>query len=130
MKNIITILLILILPIIAYIVMSKNSQDIIANAKENNLPTLMTFSSTMCMDCQKMKSVISEVRNDYEGEINFININALDKDKKVKDSIKRYGVVLVPTMIFLDSNGNVTNKTEGYIPKEELITKIEETING
>lgn len=130
MKNIITILLILILPIIAYIVMSKNSQDIIANAKENNLPTLMTFSSTMCMDCQKMKSVIGEVKNAYEGKINFININALDKDKKVKDSIKKYGVVLVPTMIFLDSNGNITNKTEGYIPKEELITKIEEIING
>lgn len=130
MKNIITILLILILPIVAYLVMNKNSQDIIANAKENNLPTLMTFSSTMCIDCQKMKTVINDVKDTYSDKINFVSINALDKNKRVKDYIKKYGVVLVPTMIFIDANGNMTNKIEGYIPKEQLITEIEETING
>ena len=35
MKNIITILLILILPIIAYLIMNKNSEQIMAVAKEN-----------------------------------------------------------------------------------------------
>ena len=130
MKNIITILLILILPIVAYLVMNKNSQDIIANAKENNLPTLMTFSSTMCIDCQKMKTVINDVKDTYSDKINFVSINALDINKRVKDYIKKYGVVLVPTMIFIDANGNMTNKIEGYIPKEQLITEIEETING
>lgn len=129
MKNIITILIILILPIAAYLIVNKNSQDIIANAKENNMPTLMTFSSAMCMDCQKLKAVINEIKGEYSNKINFVSINAMDKDRKVKDYIKKYGIVLVPTMIFLDKNGNVTNKIEGYIPKDELINEIEETVN-
>ena len=130
MKNIITILLILIIPIVAYLIMSKNSKDIIAVSKENNLPTLMAFSSTMCIDCQKMKKLLNEIEPTYQNKINFISINALDKDKKVKNYVNKYGVVLVPTLIFVDTNGNVTNKIEGFIPKEELISEIEEAING
>ncbi len=130
MKNIITILLILIVPICAYLIMSKNSTDIMANAKEKNMPAIMTFTSSMCMDCQKMKAVIKEVEPNYTGKINFIMVNALDKDRKVKEAIKKYHVVLVPTMIFLDENGNELNKIEGAISKEQLINELEETING
>ncbi len=130
MKNIITVLLILIVPVCVYLFMSRSSVDIMANAKENNLPVLMTFTSSMCMDCQKMKGVIKEVEGDYSDRINFININALDKDRKVKEYIKKYNVVLVPTMIFLDENGNQINKIEGAVTKEVLINEIEEAING
>lgn len=130
MKNIITILLILILPIIAYLIMNKNSNEIMAIAKENNLPTIMSFSSTMCIDCQKMKKLLSEIEPTYQNKINFISINAMDKDKKVKNYINKYGVTLVPTLIFIDNNGNMLNKIEGYIQKEELISVIEEAING
>lgn len=130
MKNIITILLILILPIVAYLIMNKNSEQIMAIAKENNLPTLMSFSSTMCIDCQKMKKVLNEIEPTYQNKINFVSINALDKDRKIKNYINKYGVTLVPTLIFVDNNGNMTNKIEGYISKEELISEIEEAING
>lgn len=130
MKNIITVLLILILPVCIYLIMNKHSADITANAQENNLPVLMTFTSTMCMDCQKMKGILKEVESPYSGKINFININALDKDRKVKEYIKKYNIVLVPTMIFLDENGNLINKIEGAVTKEKLINEIEEAING
>ena len=130
MKNIITILLILIVPICAYLFMSRNSVDIMANAKENNLPVLMAFTSSMCMDCQKMKGILKEVEGDYTGKINFVMINALDKNRKVKDYLKKYNIVLVPTMIFLDENGNQINKIEGAVTKEVLISEIEEAING
>lgn len=130
MKNIITIVLILIVPVITYMVMSKNSNDVTAIAQTNNMPSFITFTSTMCMDCKKMKSVIKEIQPDYSSKINFISINALDKNKKVNEYIKKYNVVLVPTMVFLDKNGNQVNKIEGFIPKEDLIKEIEATING
>ncbi len=130
MKNIITILLILILPIAIYTIMSKKTSDISVFAKENNLPTLMTFTSTMCMDCQKMKTIFKEIEGNYTDKINFVHLNALDKNRKVQHYIKKHHVVLVPTMIFLDSNGNEINKIEGYIPKEELEKEIEEAVNG
>lgn len=130
MKNIITILLILIVPICAYLFMSKNSENVIAFANGKNIPTIMTFSSTMCLDCQKLKVVIKDVEQSYGEKVNFVNYNALDKDRKVKENIKKYGVVLAPTIVILDKNGNKIKKIEGYIPKEELIKEVEEVING
>ena len=130
MKNIITIALILILPIAAYLIISKNSNDISAIAKEKNMPSLLAFTSTMCVDCQRMKGVLKEVEENYNDKINFLYINALDKNRKVQDNIKKYHVTLVPTIILVDENGNETNKIEGYMPKEDLIVEIEEAING
>ncbi len=130
MKNIITILLILILPIMAYLIVDKRASLSIANAKENNLPTVMTFSSTMCLDCQKLKVVLKEVEETYRGKVNFINYNALDKDRKIKEYIKKYNIVLAPTTIIFDENGKDVDRIEGYIPKEELINEIEEALNG
>lgn len=130
MKNIITILLILIVPICAYLFMSRNSENVIAFANGNNLPTVMTFSSTMCMDCQKLKMVLKDIEPMYSEKVNFINYNALDNDRKVKENIKKYGIVLAPTIIILDKNGNNIKKIEGYIPKEEFIKEIEGAVNG
>lgn len=130
MKNIITILLILILPVMAYFIIEKRTSLSIANAKENNLPTVMTFSSTMCLDCQKLKVVLKEVEEIYRGKVNFINYNALDKDRKIKEYIKKYNIVLAPTTIILDENGKDVDRIEGYVPKEELINEIEEALNG
>ena len=129
MKNIITILLILILPIIAYIIMEKNSKNSIATAQVNNLPTVMVFSSTMCLDCQKLKLVINELENTYSGKVNFIKYNALDNNKKVKNYIKEYSITLAPTTIIFDEDNNKIEKIEGYIEKEELAKKIEDAIN-
>ena len=84
----------------------------------------------MCIDCQKMKKLLNEIEPAYQNKINFVSINALDKDKKVKNYINKFGVTLVPTLVFIDDNGNLINKIEGYIPKEELISEIEEAING
>lgn len=129
MKNIITILLILILPICAYLMIKKETNNFKAIAK-NNSPSLYIYTSTMCLDCQKLKKLINEIEPNYKERINFLIINALEKDRKVQSDIKKYGITLVPTMIFIDRNGNQTNKIEGYIEKEKLITEIEETING
>lgn len=129
MKNIITILLVLILPVCTYLIMSKNSSNIIAIAKENT-PSLYIFTSNMCIDCQKMKKVINGIEPSYHDKINFIQINIEDRNRKVHDYIKRYGITLVPTIVVLDRNNNKINKIEGYVEQEKLIKEIEDAING
>ena len=129
MKNLLIIMLILIIPVSIYLFLSKNSHDYIAAANDKNNPSILLFTSTMCLDCKKMKEIIKEVENDYSDKINFISINALDNNKKIQDSIKKHDVKVVPTLVFTDVNGIETNKVEGYIPKEELTKKIEAAIN-
>ena len=128
MKNIITILLILILPVAAYFIISKNNGEI-AYATNPNNPSMLIFTSTMCKDCQIMKKILKEVENGYNEKINFVYIDALANNKKTQDQIKKYGVTLVPTLVFTDVNEIQTKKIEGSVPKEELISVIEDTIN-
>lgn len=130
MKNIITILAILIIPVMVYSIMHKNSSDITAVAVENNKPSLMIFTSAMCMDCQKMKAVIKEVEPSYSDKINFVHINATDSNRQIKELVKKHNIVLVPTMVFMNTNNMETNRVEGSISKEELISDIKEAING
>lgn len=129
MKNLILILLILVIPVTAYLFLSKNSTDYMAMANDVKNPSLLIYTSTMCLDCKKMKEVIKDIENSYADKINFISINALDNNRKIQDSIKKHDVKVVPTLVFTDVNGKETDKVEGFIPKEELITKIEEAIN-
>ena len=131
MKNILTILAVILIPIIMYFAISNKNVQVTetAFAKDSGIPTVITFTSTMCMDCQKMKAVISEVQDDYEGKINFVSINALDKKRSVKDAVNQYKIVLVPSIVLLDSNNKEVNKIEGFIPKDELIRNLEGLIN-
>lgn len=130
MKNIITVIAIIIIPVMAYLILNNEAQKQEAMAKDNNLPTLMTFSSAMCLDCKRVKATIKEVENDYKGKINFISVNATDNNKSTKELIKQYGITLVPTMIFLDKNDNEIKKIEGAITKEELTNELEVICNG
>lgn len=130
MKNIITIIAIIIIPIMAYLILNNGTQKQEAMAKDNNLPTLMTFSSTMCLDCKRIKTTIKEVEDNYEGKINFVSVNASDNKKSTKELIKQYNITLVPTMVFLDKDDNEIKKIEGAITKEELTNELEVICNG
>lgn len=129
MKNIITILLILFVPVIAYLTISSKSDSRIAYATNPNNPSIIIFTSTMCKDCQTMKELLKDVESKYNDKINFVYINALARDRKVQDKIKKYSITLVPTLVFTDTNELQTKKIEGAIPKEELVIAIEDSIN-
>ena len=130
MKNIIIIFLILILPITIYIVLSNKTENNLVYAHNNDLATLKIYSSTMCLDCQKLKKEMQTIEIEYKNKINIQKFNALENSKKVQEDISKYEITLVPTMIFITKDGETRKKIEGYLPKEEIIKEIESTING
>lgn len=130
MKNIIIILLILIFPITIYGILTNKTENNIVLAQNANLATLKIYSSTMCLDCQKLKKEMQDIEIDYKDQINIQKFNALENSKKIQDDISKYEITLVPTMIFITKDGETRKKIEGYIPKEEIIKEIESTING
>ena len=131
MKNIIAIIAILVIPVLIYLsVANSPNRPSAANAKSDNIPTVMTFTSTMCMDCQKMKAVLKEIEPEYEGKVNFLSINATAKDKTVKDLVKKHNITLVPTMVFFDINDNELKRIEGAISKDDLKSELDSISNG
>ena len=131
MKNWIITLLVFILPVIAYFSL-KNSEEarnsMIAQAIEK--PIVMKFESPMCNDCQKLKKEMETLKPMYSNYVNFIDINATAMDKKTQEEVEKYGITVVPTIIFLDSNKNKVNKLEGFTQKATIEKHIKELING
>ena len=62
----------------------------------------------------------------YEDESdNEFRIN----DKNIDNAINQYKVNLVPTVIYIDKNGKVVRKTEGYVDKNKFETYVKELLN-
>ncbi len=125
MKNLILILLIIVLPIFAYITLDKNKHsDIISVAQAENKPTVIIFTSAMCSDCAKMKKVIAIVEPDYNDQIDFIKVDAGSDASDIQALVKKHNVYLVPTMVFLDKTGKQKFRTEGSMLRSEFETKL------
>ena len=131
MKNWIVALAILILPMVAYFVLDKTHGNKAAfEAVAAGKPTVIKFSSTMCLDCKKLKKVTDEVIPTYKNDINFQEIDAQAKNKESQALIRKYNVTLVPTCVFLKKDGTVYKRTEGFIEKDEFESYIKGLING
>jgi len=131
MKNWIITLLVFILPVIGYFGLKNSAEhrnSMIAQAIEK--PTIMKFESPMCADCQKLKKEIEPLKPLYDNQVNFVDINATSLDKKTQADVEMYGVSVVPTIIFLDSNKNQIKKIEGFTEKSTIEKHIKELING
>ena len=126
-KTLIIAALIFVLPLVVYGVMSNRqsavSETAIASA---GMPKLIKFSSPMCSDCQKMEVIIDEVDDEYDERVDFVEISVNNNSKEVRDLIRKYNVKLVPTMVFLNSNGEQVARVEGAIPKEQVVYYLEE----
>lgn len=117
-KNIITILLILIVPMFAYWLLNTSDTSNSATVAEaSNKPQIIKFTSAMCMDCQTMNQIMKEIYPAYKDKITLIEIPVQDKSSFNQEQIKKYKVTLVPTIILLDSNGKQVKRIEGAIDK-------------
>lgn len=125
-KNIITVLLVLIVPIVAYILMNHSSSDVASIAEATTAkPQIIKFTSSMCLDCQEMNKIVKEVYPQYKDKVVLTEIPVQDGKAFTQEQIKKYNVTLVPTIIMLDSNGQQVKRIEGAIPKEEFVQYIE-----
>ena len=118
-KNIIIILAVFIVPMIAYWGLTKSNSSTAKNV-DTTKPQVIKFSSTMCIDCQKMQKVFQVLKPKYESKITFIDINVQDKNSYTESQIKKYNITLVPTIILLDSKGKQVKRIEDAIPQEQM----------
>ena len=130
-KNILTIALILILPLIAFFVLSTGkTNENLAQAANSGKPQIIKFTSLMCVDCQKLNEVIKEVYPNYKDNIDLIEVSVDGRGRSTSKLIEKYGVTLVPTMIFIDANNNQIRKIEDFIEKTQLEQYMKEIINN
>ena len=133
-KNIIIVALVLLVPLIAFWVLSNSNPT---TAKTNQemppveeviigKPQVLKFTSTMCLDCQTMNKLFKEVFPKYQDDIVLTEISVQDGKDFTNQQIKKYNITLVPTMIFLDSNNKQIRRVEGAIEKDVLENYLKE----
>lgn len=119
-KNLISILLILFIPVVAYMALTKSMATNAQIYDTTNKPQVIKFTSTMCMDCQKMNKIMQEIFPKYEDKIVLTEIHVQDGSSFSNSEIKKHNVTLVPTIILIDSNGKQVKRIEGAIEKAEM----------
>jgi len=89
----------------------------------NGKPTFLEFYAEWCEICKKTAPEVTELKKDFENEINFVFLN-VDNPKWDK-FIKRFKVNGIPQINLIDSNSNLQATLIGL--QEE--TTLTESIN-
>ncbi|MEI8064648.1 MAG: organomercurial lyase, partial [Verrucomicrobiota bacterium] len=72
--------------------------------------------------CKKMAPILEELKTEYAGklEVSFIDV------WKTPDEAKKYGIQLIPTQIFFDTDGKELFRHEGFFGREDILGKWKE----
>ncbi len=79
--------------------------------------TFLEFGSVNCIPCKMMKPVMEKVENTYPDRVKVVFHDVWTPDGR--DLGSAYGVRMIPTQVFLDSEGKEFFRHEGYLPFEE-----------
>ena len=88
-------------------------------AFKNNKPTFLEFYAEWCEVCKEMAPKISNLKEEYEKDINFVFLNV--DNQKWDNYIRKFEVNGIPQVNLFDKKGNLISTFIGK--QEELIIK-------
>lgn len=128
-KNFITIFLIFVIPVFAFMILSANDESVAKKVETGSKPKIIKFASLMCLDCKKLNETMKKVYPKYSDKILLTEIQVQNNDKYTNEQIEKYNITLVPTTIFFDKNGKQIDKIEGYIEEQDLEKMMKDLCN-
>ena len=93
-------------------------------AFKNNKPSFLEFYAEWCEVCKEMAPAVSEFKDEYERDINFVFLNV--DNQKWGNYIQKFAVNGIPQVNLFDKKGNLMST---FIGKQDEI-KIRKSINN
>ena len=93
-------------------------------AFKNNKPTFLEFYAEWCEVCKEMAPKVSNLKEEYEKDINFVFLNV--DNQKWNNYIRKFDVNGIPQVNIFDGNGHLIST---FIGKQDEI-KIRKSINN
>jgi thioredoxin 1 len=87
--------------------------------------TLVQFKTEWSGACQIISPVFEELAMSYKGSVGFYSVD-VEKEAGLE---KEYGVMEIPTILFF-RNGRVIDHVVGLVPKNVVISKIENALSN
>lgn len=89
-------------------------------------PKVIEFSATWCGPCKRFAPIFDRVSGMFNGKIDVQKIDV--DDKATADITEKYNVQAVPTIVFLDSKGNIVSQRTGGMDASELTTTMQSLV--
>ena len=86
-------------------------------AFKNNKPTFLEFYAEWCEVCKEMAPKVSDLKEEYEKDINFVFLNV--DNQKWDNYIRKFQVNGIPQVNLFDREGNLISS---FIGKQEEMT--------
>ncbi len=100
--------------------MDSNTENLLENSKtkKENKITFIELGSVNCVPCRMMQPVMEKIEKKYKDQVKIIFYDVWT-EKDVQMAYK-YKIRVIPTQVFLDSDGNEFFRHEGYLPFEKV----------
>jgi cytochrome c-type biogenesis protein len=88
------------------------------------VPTMIEFVSATCPICRRMAPVVSKAERDCSAH--GVRIQQMDVAAPAgREAANRYGILGIPTFVFVDQQGTEVARLVGEQPEETLIQTLE-----
>ncbi len=96
--------------------LSQKDKDVLKE-EALGIPRLVSFGSDLCLPCKMMEPVREELIRDYEGKllVEYVNVT-FDRERT-----SRYGVIVIPVLVYFDKEGWEFHRSTGFSSKEEIL---------
>ena len=85
----------------------------------------------MCSECKNVQKILDKIQDKYE-YVTFQEVNVGGKNaskKEVLNLIKKYDITVVPTLVFLDNEGNFHKKMEVDMTEEDITKTLDKLVS-
>ncbi|MBS0603541.1 MAG: FAD-dependent oxidoreductase [Verrucomicrobia bacterium] len=89
--------------------------------READCAVFVDFYSTHCGPCRTFSPVYDEWAKQFGGKIKFLKVNA----DRAEEIFRAYQIRAVPTLVILDSKGNIIRKSTGFGEISEVDKRLE-----
>lgn len=82
--------------------------------------TFVELGSVKCIPCKMMQPIMKEIEKEYGDKgVKVVFYDVWTEEGK--PYAEKYRIRVIPTQVFLDSEGNEYFRHEGFFPKDELV---------
>ena len=92
----------------------------LADARKLHIPAWLLIHSPICQACEEMEKVYEKLEPDFAGKVKFVKVDF--NNPAGQDLVRSFNVRLVPTSVFIGSDGKVVAKKIGAMPLDETKT--------